>query len=75
MTQPKLTSATRLRTRCAAAITRFHRDPTGASFIEYIIVVGLVAIIAIAAFQTFGQTVVNKLKEETNGLNALQPSP
>ena len=56
------------------ALARARRDQRGASFIEYIIVVGLVAIVAITAFQTFGETVVKKLKEEQHGLDKLKPS-
>lgn len=50
------------------------RDRDGASFIEYVIVVGLVAIIAIAAFQTFGETVVKKLQDETKALDKVKPA-
>ena len=53
---------------------RLQTDERGASFIEYIIVVGLVAIIAIAAFQTFGETVVKKLQDETKALDKLKPA-
>ena len=60
--------------RIGDALRRFHEDRRGASFIEYIIVVGLVAIIAISAFQTFGQTVVQKLQQETQGLEQVQPA-
>ena len=49
-------------------------DSRGASFIEYVIVVGLVAIIAIAAFQKFGETVVKKLEDETKALDKVKPA-
>jgi Flp pilus assembly pilin Flp len=62
------------RRRFSQRLAELTRDQRGASFIEYIIVVGLVAIIAIAAFQTFGEKVVTKLTEETQGLDKLQPS-
>jgi Flp pilus assembly pilin Flp len=71
-TQPAF--LTRTRRRIVRDLKRLPDDSKGATFIEYIIVVGLVAIIAIAAFNTFGKTVVNKLKEETNGLEQLQPA-
>jgi len=57
-----------------SALSKFVRDEQGASFIEYIIVVGLVAIFAIVAFQNFGQAAVDKLKEETDNLNSIQVS-
>lgn len=62
-----------LRTRLSRRLSSLSRDEQGASFIEYIIVVGLVAIIAIAAFGDFGKKVVEKLKEETKGLDDLKP--
>jgi len=55
-----------------AAVARFVADTRGASFIEYIIVVGLVAIIAITAFTKFGDKVVAKLTDETNALDKIQ---
>ncbi|HEY2735985.1 MAG TPA: Flp family type IVb pilin [Polyangiales bacterium] len=67
-----LTSAAK--PRLARRIANFVDDQRGASFIEYIIVVGLVAIIAIAAFQTFGTKVVDKLTQETTALDTLQPA-
>jgi Flp pilus assembly pilin Flp len=69
MTDSTHSRLARVRSRIARALARLRQDRRGASFVEYIIVVGLVAIIAIAAFQSFGETVVNKLHEETNGLN------
>jgi Flp pilus assembly pilin Flp len=58
--------------RLRAATLRFLREREGASFIEYIIVVGLVAIIAITAFTDFGDKVVGKLREETTALDKIQ---
>ena len=55
-------------------LARLWSDERGASFIEYVIVVGLVAIIAIAAFQTFGETVVKKLQDETKALDKVKPA-
>jgi pilus assembly protein Flp/PilA len=55
-------------------LKRLLKDQRGASFIEYIIVVGLVAIVAIAAFQKFGEKVVEKLQEETKGLDKVKPA-
>ena len=53
-------------------VLRFLRERKGASFIEYIIVVGLVAIIAITAFTEFGDKVVLKLRDETQALDKIQ---
>jgi Flp pilus assembly pilin Flp len=60
--------------RVSNSLQRFARDQRGASFIEYVIVVGLVAIIAIAGFKAFGAKVVEKLTDETNGLDQVQPA-
>jgi Flp pilus assembly pilin Flp len=60
--------------RVSRSLTRLVRDQRGASFIEYVIVVGLVAIIAIAGFKAFGAKVVEKLTDETNGLDQVQPA-
>jgi Flp pilus assembly pilin Flp len=54
------------------AAARFVLDRSGACFIEYIIVVGLVAIIAITAFTEFGDKVVTKLQDETKALDKIK---
>jgi Flp pilus assembly pilin Flp len=63
--------------RLAATRSRLdmlRADQSGASFVEYVIVVGLVAIISIVAFQNFGQAIVTKLGEETTAVTGLQIS-
>lgn len=65
---------TALWTRSVAALRALRDDRRGASFVEYVIVVGLVAIISIVAFQTFGQAIVTKLGEETTQVQGLQIS-
>jgi Flp pilus assembly pilin Flp len=47
------------------------RDQRGASFIEYVIVAGLVAIAAIGAFRTFGGAVNTQIQAETNAINGM----
>jgi Flp pilus assembly pilin Flp len=59
-------------TRSVAALRALREDRRGASFVEYVIVVGLVAIISIAAFTTFGKAIVTKLKEEETAVTGLQ---
>ncbi len=59
-------------TRSLAMARALRDDRRGASFVEYVIVVGLVAIISIVAFQTFGQAIVKKLKEEETAVTGLQ---
>lgn len=65
---------TALWTRSTAAMRRLREDRRGASFVEYVIVVGLVAIISIVAFQEFGEAIVTKLGEETSEVQGLQIS-
>ena len=42
-------------------LRRFIQDTRGANLVEYIILVGVVALMAIAAFKTFGKTVQDKV--------------
>lgn len=53
-----------------AVINKLHasalaRDTRGANMVEYIIVVGLVALIAIVGFTTFGGDVKTKIEEQS----------
>jgi Flp pilus assembly pilin Flp len=57
-----------------AQLRQLAGDQRGASFVEYVIVVGLVAIISIVAFQNFGKAIVTKLGEETTAVTGLQIS-
>lgn len=57
-----------LRTR----ISLFAQDQRGASAIEYIIVVGLIAIVAIAGFKKFGEAADKKITDERGALDRLQ---
>lgn len=43
-------------------IERFHRDDTGATATEYIILLILIACVVIAIVQAFGQTVSSKVR-------------
>jgi Flp pilus assembly pilin Flp len=45
--------------------TALVRDTRGANMVEYIIVVGLVALIAIVGFSTFGGDVKKKIEEQS----------
>jgi Flp pilus assembly pilin Flp len=40
------------------------RDTRGAGFVEYIILVGLVALFCIVAYRTFGQDITAKVQEQ-----------
>jgi len=44
------------------------RDTRGANMVEYIIIVGLVAFIAILGFQRFGGAISNKITGQSNDI-------
>jgi len=45
-------------------IQQFLRDNRGANLVEYIILVGVIALIAIAGFKIFGEKVDEKVQEQ-----------
>ena len=47
------------------------RDERGASFIEYVIVAGLVAIAAIGAFRLFGTAVTTQIDAERGAIEGM----
>jgi pilus assembly protein Flp/PilA len=47
------------------------RDQRGANLVEYIIVLGLVALIAISAFDKFGSGVKEKVGQQTEALQKI----
>ncbi|HMA92087.1 MAG TPA: hypothetical protein VKP30_05335 [Polyangiaceae bacterium] len=64
------TSSLRSKPRSALSLMR---DTRGANLVEYIIVVGLIALIAIVGFKAFGQKVserINKQSESVGNINA-----
>ena len=46
-------------------IRKFFQDSRGANLVEYIILVGVIALIAIAGFKVFGKKVDAKIKEQS----------
>ncbi len=48
------------------------RDTRGAGFVEYIILVGLVALCCIIAYQAFGNTVSAKVTEQADRVQGIQ---
>jgi Flp pilus assembly pilin Flp len=54
--------------RARDLLARLRHDERGASFVEYVIVVGLVAIVCIFAFGEFGKAVDTKVKQQTNAV-------
>jgi Flp pilus assembly pilin Flp len=48
------------------------RDTRGAGFVEYIILVGLVALFCIVAYQAFGDAVSAKVTEQAGKVQGIQ---
>lgn len=48
------------------------RDRRGANMVEYIILVGVVALLAIVAFRTFNTSVKNKVTEQAGAVDAIK---
>jgi Flp pilus assembly pilin Flp len=48
------------------------KNTRGGDFIEYIMICGLVALVAITAFQTFGQDIINKVNDEGGKVSGIQ---
>jgi pilus assembly protein Flp/PilA len=53
------------------AAKSFLKDRRGANLVEYIILVGVVALIALAGFKIFGQKVDQKIKDQSNTVNGI----
>jgi pilus assembly protein Flp/PilA len=47
------------------------RDTRGANLVEYIILVGVVALIALAGFKVFGQKVDAKIQEQSGKVGGI----
>lgn len=47
-----------------STMRRLKRDTLGANMVEYIILVGVVALFAIVAFSTFSKSVQSKIKAQ-----------
>lgn len=56
-------------------LRRILRDTRGANMVEYILLVGVVALISIAAFKMFGGKVQDKIKEQGNSVGQINASP
>jgi Flp pilus assembly pilin Flp len=50
---------------------RLIKDTRGATFIEYIILVGLVALFCIGAYEAFGDSVTNKVEEQAGEIDGI----
>ena len=54
--------------KARVTLARLRSDQRGASFVEYVIVVGLIAIVCIVAFGDFGEAVEQKVQDQTRAI-------
>jgi Flp pilus assembly pilin Flp len=52
-------------------LSKLLQSNRGAGFVEYIILVGLVALFCIAAYQTFGDAVTEKVEEQAEEVTGI----
>lgn len=50
---------------------RFITDTRGANLVEYIILVGVIALIALAGFKTFGKNVDQKIQDQAGKVSGI----
>lgn len=55
------------------ATRRLARDTRGANLVEYIMLVGLIAIICIGVFTTFGEKVEDNVRNQTEQVEKITP--
>ncbi len=55
----------------SSKLSTLVRDQRGANMVEYIILVGVVALLAIFAFQKFNGSVTKKVKEQAGQVDKL----
>jgi pilus assembly protein Flp/PilA len=53
-------------------VQKLVKEQRGGEFIEYIIIAGVVALLAVTAFTTFGSDVQSKITEEGSKVTAIQ---
>lgn len=54
--------------------SRLFRDTRGANMVEYIIMVGLVALIALIGFKMFGEKVQKKIQDQSTAVEGINAS-
>lgn len=52
-------------------LQKLVKDDRGANLVEYIILVGVVALIALAGYKVFGTSVDNKINEQAGSVDAI----
>jgi pilus assembly protein Flp/PilA len=51
------------------------KDTRGATLVEYMILVGMIAILAMLAFKAFGSSVKTKINQEASSVGKIQGTP
>jgi Flp pilus assembly pilin Flp len=57
--------------RSLSLVRRLKRDTLGANMVEYIILVGVVALLAIVAFKFFNSSVKTKVNQQAESVNKI----
>ena len=57
--------------RSLSLVRRLKRDTLGANMVEYIILVGVVALLAIVAFKFFNSSVRTKVNQQADSVNKI----
>ena len=52
-------------------LRRLARDKKGAAITEYLIIVGLIAVICIGAYRIFGTTILGKIQSQTGQVGGI----
>ena len=52
-------------------VRRLLKDTRGANLVEYIILVGVVALIALAGYRVFGEQVTTKIEEQSDSVGSI----
>jgi pilus assembly protein Flp/PilA len=52
-------------------LNKLVRDSKGANLVEYIILVGVIALIALAGFKIFGKNVDQKIQDQAGKVSAI----
>ncbi len=58
-----------------SCLKRLSRDSRGANLVEYIILVGMVAVLCILAFHAFGDKVHQKVSAQTVAITSVPETP
>ena len=66
------TTVTNAKLAAARSMKKFGRDTRGANMVEYIVLVGVVALLAMAGFKTFGGELKTKITTQGTTVQGIQ---